>query len=147
MQAITDSQTGTTHKREGYVFMTRPNILLLTALGSVLVFSGCGKEVNDTAKTNETVITEASLAADSTSLTFKLAEKSEKSKSSAPPEIIAVGQRFRDAQSASGILGTALNIGDKAPSFSLVNAVGETVNSEDLLAKGPIVLTFYRGHW
>lgn len=127
--------------------MTRPNILLLTALSSVLVLSGCGKEVDDTAQTNDTVITEASLTADSTSLTFKLATVSQKSKSSAPPEVLAVGQRFLDAQTASGILDAALNVGDKAPSFSLTNAVGETVNSEDLLAKGPIVLTFYRGHW
>ncbi len=127
--------------------MTRPNILLLTAIGSVLVLSGCGKEVDDTAQTSETVITEASLAADSTSLTFKLAAANEKAKSSAPPEMLSVGQRFRDAQTASGILGAALNVGDKAPQFSLANAVGETVNSEDLLAKGPIVLTFYRGHW
>jgi len=40
-----------------------------------------------------------------------------------------------------------LNIGDKAPDFSLVNAVGETVRLNDFLQKGKVVLTFYRGTW
>ena len=40
-----------------------------------------------------------------------------------------------------------LNKGDKAPDFSLVNAVGETVKLSDLLQKGKVVLTFYRGTW
>ena len=40
-----------------------------------------------------------------------------------------------------------LDKGDKAPDFSLVNAVGETVRLSDLLQKGKVVLTFYRGAW
>jgi len=40
-----------------------------------------------------------------------------------------------------------LNKGDKAPDFSLVNAVGETVRLNDLLQKGKVVLAFYRGTW
>lgn len=40
-----------------------------------------------------------------------------------------------------------LNIGDKAPNFSLINAVGETVKLSNLLQKGKVVLTFYRGAW
>lgn len=40
-----------------------------------------------------------------------------------------------------------LHKGDRAPSFSLPNAKGETVNIRDLLASGPVVLTFYRGAW
>ena len=40
-----------------------------------------------------------------------------------------------------------LNTGDMAPDFSLVNAIGETIRLNDLLQKGKVVLTFYRGSW
>jgi len=40
-----------------------------------------------------------------------------------------------------------LNVGDKAPLFSLPNAKGELVQLADLLAQGALVLTFYRGVW
>ena len=59
-------------------------------------------------------------------------------------ELMARGNReLRD----SGIMKTALNVGQIAPSFSLKNQAGEIVNSTDLLAKGVLVLTFYRGFW
>ena len=47
----------------------------------------------------------------------------------------------------SGIEDNSLKAGDKAPSFTLPNAKGEQVSSADLLAKGPLVLSFYRGGW
>jgi len=40
-----------------------------------------------------------------------------------------------------------LNVGEKAPQFSLPNASGEQVNLANLLEKGSLVLTFYRGVW
>ncbi len=40
-----------------------------------------------------------------------------------------------------------LNIGDNAPDFSLINAIGETVRLSNILQKGKVVLTFYRGSW
>ncbi len=40
-----------------------------------------------------------------------------------------------------------LKKGDKAPLFELPNAQGKPVSMADLLAKGPVVLTFYRGAW
>lgn len=42
---------------------------------------------------------------------------------------------------------TALAEGAKVPTFTLPDAHGKPVSSADLLAKGPIVLTFYRGGW
>jgi hypothetical protein len=47
----------------------------------------------------------------------------------------------------SGILETALRVSQKAPDFSLANQHGEIIRAGDLLAKGPLVLTFYRGVW
>ena len=49
--------------------------------------------------------------------------------------------------SNSGILEKALNIGDKAPDFTLNNALNETISLYKELEKGPVVLTWYRGGW
>jgi len=47
----------------------------------------------------------------------------------------------------SGIVEKSLKAGDKAPSFSLPKVDGEMVSLEELLARGPVVLNFYRGGW
>ncbi len=47
----------------------------------------------------------------------------------------------------SGILARVLKPGDPAPEFALPNADGRLVSSRDLLARGPLVATFYRGKW
>lgn len=41
----------------------------------------------------------------------------------------------------------ALEAGDTAPEFALRDADGATVSSRELLARGPLVATFYRGVW
>ncbi|MDQ3179217.1 MAG: AhpC/TSA family protein [Acidobacteriota bacterium] len=41
----------------------------------------------------------------------------------------------------------ALNVGAKMPSFTLSDANGKSVNSDDLLKKGNLVVVFYRGAW
>lgn len=40
-----------------------------------------------------------------------------------------------------------LEVGQKAKDFTLNNTLGQPVNLYDELAKGPVVLTFYRGGW
>jgi hypothetical protein len=47
----------------------------------------------------------------------------------------------------AGIVERAKKIGDQAPDFSLPDATGEMVTLADLLARGPVVVTFYRGTW
>jgi predicted SPOUT superfamily RNA methylase MTH1 len=46
-----------------------------------------------------------------------------------------------------GLVERAKKIGDRAPDFSLPDATGEMVRLADLLARGPVVVTFYRGTW
>jgi peroxiredoxin len=41
----------------------------------------------------------------------------------------------------------AIQVGQTLPSFDLPNAVGEQIKSTDLLSKGPLLITFYRGEW
>lgn len=46
-----------------------------------------------------------------------------------------------------GILKKALHEGDKIPDFELPDVKRGMVRSRDLLAKGPLVIIFYRGQW
>src|SRR6185436_6073277 len=46
-----------------------------------------------------------------------------------------------------GTAADALKAGDKLPDFMLASAEGHFVRSQELLAKGPVVLSFYRGRW
>ncbi len=48
---------------------------------------------------------------------------------------------------ASDIEEHALKVGDRAPSFTLFNQDHVQVASTDLLREGPVVLSFFRGHW
>ena len=81
------------------------------------------------------------------SLQEKLNEHKAKFVSNAPKEITEIMHRATDDLRNSGIVERALNVGDRAPDFSLKNAEGVVIHSQDLLAKGPIVLSFFRGKW
>ncbi|WP_282074042.1 peroxiredoxin-like family protein [Polaribacter atrinae] len=47
----------------------------------------------------------------------------------------------------SGVLENALNVGDKAPNFTLKNALNKEVSLYNELENGPVILTWYRGGW
>lgn len=64
-----------------------------------------------------------------------------------PEEKLAVFNRDAEQLAQAHSAPLKLNKGDAAPSFSLPNADGKAVALEDLLQKGPVVLTFYRGTW
>ena len=65
----------------------------------------------------------------------------------APREVVAVMHKATADLIASGQAERTLKVGARAPTFALPNAQGELVRSTDLLARGPLVLTFYRGIW
>ncbi len=65
----------------------------------------------------------------------------------APADKAAAFQRGVDELAASDVAARAKQAGDVAPDFALANARGETVRLAALLARGPVVLTFYRGGW
>ena len=64
-----------------------------------------------------------------------------------PKETYDVVIRARDELARSGIVNRILQVGDKAPDFSLPSSLGGVVRLSDLLRRGPLVLAFYRGHW
>ena len=65
----------------------------------------------------------------------------------APPHIIASMKRATADLVATGQASRALQVGDRAPDFTLPGPDGNDVSSRDLLARGPLVITFYRGVW
>ena len=64
-----------------------------------------------------------------------------------PEEQRAVmGAATRDLRD-SGILDGTIKVGDGLPAFALDDVHGQTVVSTELLARGPVVLTVFRGVW
>jgi hypothetical protein len=81
------------------------------------------------------------------SLQEKLDTMREASKTRVPPEARAIMQRSIDDLRASGIMTRVARIGQPAPDFTLPNTSGQTVSLKELLARGAVVLSFYRGRW
>jgi hypothetical protein len=77
----------------------------------------------------------------------KLDTMREASKTRIPPEARAIMQRTVDDLRASGIMTRVARVGQTAPDFVLPNASGRSVSLKELLARGPVVLSFYRGRW
>lgn len=61
--------------------------------------------------------------------------------------VVETMHRATDELLASGAAQRALKVGDKAPPFSLSDAQGNIVNSAELLKRGPLIVSFYRGVW
>ncbi len=65
----------------------------------------------------------------------------------APPEALSVIKGAIEELRTSGIDERILKEGDEAPQFSLPNVQGTLVSSREMLDRGPLVLSFYRGKW
>ena len=65
----------------------------------------------------------------------------------APKAVIEIFHRATEDLRRSGLAERALKTGDQAPAFTLNNQDGNSISSAELLAKGPLVITFFRGHW
>ena len=57
-----------------------------------------------------------------------------------------MGQATKDLR-ASGILDRVAKVGDTLPAFALDSARGAEIRSADLLTRGAVVLTVFRGSW
>ncbi len=76
-----------------------------------------------------------------------LAETAAQSANRFPPEVLAVMQKAADEVDEQGAGDDALKAGETLPDATLTGATGEPVAISSLLAKGPLVITFYRGGW
>ncbi len=64
-----------------------------------------------------------------------------------PEERKTLMERHIAHLAASGIAERAKQVGDRAPVVKLPDQHGRPFDVADLLAKGPVVITFYRGGW
>lgn len=82
-------------------------------------------------------------------MNFKLQLKKLKDKDlkEIPQDIMDVLKESAEKLAKEEIEKKALKVGNKIPRFALKNAVGDTIDSKDLLANGPLVINFYRGGW
>jgi hypothetical protein len=78
---------------------------------------------------------------------FKKAFESGAPPYNAPREAIETMHRSTAELKASGLENRALKVGDRAPGFTLFNQDHVEVNSAELLRQGPLVVSFFRGHW
>ncbi|MBW4966784.1 AhpC/TSA family protein [Pseudoalteromonas sp. CR1] len=64
-----------------------------------------------------------------------------------PADVLALMNTTNEELIAQDIKNNALQVGDKVENFTLANHLGKNVELVDLLKKGPVVISFYRGAW
>ena len=64
-----------------------------------------------------------------------------------PPSVIRTMHRATAELIATGAATRALRAGGRAPAFTLNDPEGQPISSDALLARGPLVISFYRGGW
>ncbi len=124
----------------------------IAAILVILLMAGCQVKNKNTNKSEtmdkkEQVMNDNDHQAASGTLDSLLAIRRSEFVKSKPKAIADLYDEGITTVANSGILEKALNIGDKAPDFSLINQKGETLTLSDELKKGPVILTWYRGGW
>ncbi|HEX3352262.1 MAG TPA: peroxiredoxin-like family protein [Terriglobales bacterium] len=90
---------------------------------------------------------ESTSGADTRSLHEIFAERKQLIARYVPPETQAVHRRVIEDLKKAHLGQNALAVGAKAPAFELSDQAGKAISSADLLSKGPLVITFFRGRW
>ncbi|MHB1784989.1 MAG: peroxiredoxin-like family protein [Acidimicrobiales bacterium] len=81
------------------------------------------------------------------SLAEQLKAQNDANRSRIPAETLSVMDAATAEVADSGLAASSLAVGARAPEFTLPGVTGEKVSLAGLLAKGPVVLAFYRGGW
>lgn len=80
-------------------------------------------------------------------LADQLAQMHKQSLEKIPPEAAKIMSDATDKLRTEQAGKKSLKMGQKMPDFTLPDASGKKVNLKDLLKKGPVVVTFFRGSW
>ena len=64
-----------------------------------------------------------------------------------PPDALSIMHRVTADQRASGFQARIPKPGQPSPAFTLANQDGVDVSSAALVARGPLVISFFRGRW
>ena len=83
----------------------------------------------------------------SQSLQYQLDEITANTRALVPPERLALTEQLIANLQTSGLEQQILPVNAGTPSFQLTAASNKSINSDDLLALGPVVLKFFRGRW
>lgn len=81
------------------------------------------------------------------SLKTQLARIRETMAKQIPAEVREMMHRANEDLRASGILERVIKPGERLPPFVLPDQGGVAVSSQNLLERGAVVLTVFRGHW
>ena len=81
------------------------------------------------------------------SLKDRIAELTKQMAEHAPAGVAATLRAELRKLAESGIAQRALQVGAKAPDFSLPETQGSMLSLSSLIAKGAVIVTFYRGGW
>lgn len=77
----------------------------------------------------------------------KLNAMSAASAAKLPPETLSKMLQAKEDLGHSDILQRAIKVGENFPAFDLADANGNQVGSQELLQKGPMLITLFRGVW
>ena len=80
-------------------------------------------------------------------LALELKAVTENVRQQIPAEVFAAMEAATAKLAASDVTAQSLKPGSRMPDFKLPDATGQIVSSIDLRAKGPLLISFYRGHW
>jgi hypothetical protein len=64
-----------------------------------------------------------------------------------PPDALTIMHRVTADQQTSGFQARMPKPGQLGPAFTLANQDGAGVSSAALVARGPLVISFFRGRW
>lgn len=81
------------------------------------------------------------------SLSQQLADQQAQSRAKIPADQQTVMTKATEQLKQSGLVERSLGLGDRIPKFTLPNALNQPVRIQDVLAQGPVVISFYRGEW
>jgi hypothetical protein len=81
------------------------------------------------------------------SLADKLAATRAASEKRIPPDRAAIMERATEDLRRSRVLDRIVAAGSPAPAFALTSYDGRRIASSELLAGGPMVVSFFRGSW
>src|SRR5262245_10913988 len=82
-----------------------------------------------------------------TTLTSQLEALNAAVRAQAPTAVLETIDAASQRLASSGLAHRALGVGQRAPDFVLPDASGQEVDSAELRAHGPLVVSFYRGAW
>jgi hypothetical protein len=68
-------------------------------------------------------------------------------KAKTPKEVQEIMHRATEGLKNSSQMLNTIKVGDAAPTFALKNFNNTEITLGDLIARGPVVLLFYRGSW